>query len=161
MHERDITIAIPLGLGLRLNVSERIDLDATFNYTIALADIDKSVENAADRFVSANFTIHYDLFTPKPRIYFDDSYYADVNFKEMDLMDEDGDLVADIDDYCPKTPIGIKVDKNGCPLDGDNDGIADYIDQEKNTSKGAVVDEKIARTVDRTPKTKEETIDEI
>ena len=140
--DRESTIAIPLGLGLRLNISERIDLDATFNYTIAMGDIDKSVEEAADKFMSASFTIHYDLFTPKPKeIPFDDSYYADVNFKEMDVEDEDGDLVADVDDYCPKTPIGVKVNQFGCPLDGDNDGIPDYIDQEKNTRSGAVVDE--------------------
>ena len=141
--DRESTLAIPLGLGLRLNISERIDLDATFNYTIAMADIDKSVEKAADKFMSASFTIHYDLFTPKPKehIYVDDSYYADVNFKAMDLDDEDGDLVADVDDYCPKTPIGVKVNQLGCPLDTDNDGIADYLDQEKNTIQGAVVDE--------------------
>ena len=84
--DRESIIAIPLGLGLRLNISERIDLDATFNYTIAMGDIDKSLEEAADRFMSANLTIHYDLFTPKPKenTYFDDSYYADVNFKKMD-----------------------------------------------------------------------------
>jgi hypothetical protein len=142
--ERESTIAIPLGLGLRLNISERIDLDATINYTIAMGDIDKSVEGTSDKFMSASFTIHYDLFTPKPKenTYFDDSYYADVNFKAMDVEDEDGDLVADVDDYCPKTPIGVKVNEFGCPLDSDNDGIPNYIDQEKNTKKGAVVDEK-------------------
>jgi len=141
--DRESIIAIPLGLGLRLNISERIDLDATINYTIAVGDIDKSAEENTDKFVSANFTIHYDLFTPKPKanIYFDDSYYADVNFKVMDVEDEDGDLVADIDDYCPKTPIGVKVNQFGCPLDTDNDGIPDYIDQEINTLEGAVVDE--------------------
>ena len=53
----------------------------------------------------------------------------------MDIEDEDGDLIPDIDDYCPKTPIGVKVNQFGCPLDGDNDGIPDYIDQEKNTKK--------------------------
>jgi len=148
--DRESTIAIPLGLGLRLNISERIDLDATFNYTIAMGDIDKSGEGAADKFMSASFTIHYDLFTPRPKenTYFDDSYYADVNFKAMDVEDEDGDLVADIDDYCPKTPIGVKVNQFGCPLDGDNDGIPDYIDQEKNTRKGAVVDEKGVQLTD-------------
>jgi len=141
---RESTIAIPLGAGLRLNISERIDLDATINYTIAMSDIDKSVDETADKFMLASFIIHYDLFTPKPKenTYFDDSYYADVNFKALDVEDEDGDLIADIDDYCPKTPIGVKVDQFGCPLDGDNDGIPNYIDQEKNTKRGAVVDEK-------------------
>ena len=146
----ETTIAIPLGLGLRLNISERIDLDATFNYTIAMGDIDKSEEAAADKFMSASFTIHYDLFTPKPKenIYVDDSYYADVNFKAMDVEDEDGDLIADVDDSCPKTPIGVKVNQFGCPLDGDNDGIPDYIDQEKDTRRGAVVDEKGVQLTD-------------
>ena len=148
--ERESTIAIPLGLGLRLNISERIDLDATINYTIAMGDIDKSVEDNSDKFISANFTVHYDLFTPKPNqnIYLDESYYADVNFNAMDIEDEDGDLVADVDDYCPKTPIGVKVSQFGCPLDSDNDGIPDYIDQEENTLEGAVVDEKGVQLTD-------------
>ena len=148
--DTESTVAIPLGLGFRLNISERIDLDATISYTIAMADIDKSAEDKSDKFMSANFTIHYDLFTPKPKefIYFDDSYYADVNFKALDIEDEDGDLVADVNDYCPKTPIGVKVNQFGCPLDEDNDGIPNYIDQEKNTKKGALVDEKGVQLTD-------------
>jgi len=148
--DRESIIAIPLGIGLRLNISERIDFDATINYTIAMGDIDKQTDENSDKFMSANFTIHYDLFTPKPKenTYFDDSYYVDVDFAKLESEDEDGDLVADIDDFCPKTPIGVKVDDNGCPLDGDNDGIPNYIDQEKNTRKGAVVDEKGVQLTD-------------
>ena len=52
----------------------------------------------------------YLLQNQKQNIYLDDSYYADVNFNAMDIEDEDGDLVADVDDYCPKTPIGVKVE---------------------------------------------------
>ena len=54
---------------------------------------------------------------------------------DLDIEDSDGDLVPDVDDYCPKTPIGVKVNETGCPLDGDNDGIPDYIDDQKNTAE--------------------------
>ena len=71
-----------------------------------------------------------------------EKYYSDVDYNKMDLADQDGDLVLDINDYCPETPTGVKVDESGCPLDSDNDGIADYLDKEKNTLAGAIVDEK-------------------
>ena len=120
-----------------------------------MSDIDMSKENEgnADGYKSLNFGIHYDLFTPGKNTrdtYFDDSYYADVDFSKLELEDEDGDLVPDMDDYCPKTPSGVKVDKNGCPLDDDRDGIANYLDKQKNTPEGSIVDEYGVRlTVDK------------
>ena len=145
-YDRVSVITIPLGVGLRMNITDRLQFDVAMNFGMGLGDIDMSKENEgnADGYKSLNFTIHYDLFTPIPKDddYFDDSYYADVNFQALDIEDADGDLVPDIDDYCPKTPIGVKVNESGCPLDGDNDGIPDYIDEQKNTPKGAVVDEK-------------------
>jgi len=142
--DRASSFALPIGGGLILDVSERIKMDVGMHYTVSFADIDQSTEGNTDSYLITTFTLHYDLFTPSPEEngYYDDSYYADVNFKALDVADEDGDLVADIDDYCPKTPIGVKVDANGCPLDSDNDGIPNYIDLEKNTKRGAVVDEK-------------------
>ena len=47
----------------------------------------------------------------------------------------------DVNDYCPQTPKGVAVNEYGCPIDSDNDGIADYIDKEKNTPKGVIVDD--------------------
>ena len=145
-YDRVSVITIPLGVGLRMNITDRLQFDVAMNFGMGLGDIDMSKENEgnADGYKSLNFTIHYDLFTsiPKDDDYFDDSYYADVNFQALDIEDADGDLVPDIDDYCPKTPIGVKVNESGCPLDGDNDGIPDYLDQQKHTQKGAVVDEK-------------------
>ena len=119
---------IPLGLGLRMNVTERLQFDITMNFGMGMGDIDNSIEGNADGYKSLNFTIHYDLFSPDKNSddYFDDSYYADVDFLKLESEDEDGDLVRDMDDYCPKTPIGVKVDKNGCPLDDDKDGIPNY-----------------------------------
>lgn len=43
--------------------------------------------------------------------------------------DSDGDGVPDHADLCPDTPRGVKVDKNGCPLDKDGDGVPDYLDK--------------------------------
>lgn len=144
--DRDNSFAIPFGLGIRINVTERLEFDASLNWAVGMGDIDKSLQNegGSDNYKSFNISLHYDLFTPGPNSddeYFDDSYYADVDFLKLENEDEDGDLVLDVDDYCPKTPIGVKVDANGCPLDDDKDGIANYIDQQKDTPEGTIVDE--------------------
>ena len=142
--DRESAIAIPFGLGIRINVTERLEFDASLNWAVGMGDIDHGDDDGSDGYKSFNISLHYDLFTPGPNSddeYFDDSYYADVDFVKLENEDEDGDLVLDVDDYCPKTPIGVKVDANGCPLDDDNDGIANYIDQQKDTPEGSIVDE--------------------
>ena len=150
--ENSSAITVPLGFGLRMNISDRLQFDIAMNFGMGLGDIDMSKENEgkADGYKSLNFTMHYDLFTPKPKenTYFDDSYYVDVDFAKLESEDEDGDLVADVDDFCPKTPIGVKVDENGCPFDDDKDGIANYLDQQKNTLIGSIVDEKGVQLTD-------------
>jgi len=54
--------------------------------------------------------------------------------------DQDLDGVRDWLDKCPNTPIGAKVDRNGCPLDGDGDGVFDGLDKCMDTPKGCKVD---------------------
>jgi len=54
--------------------------------------------------------------------------------------DSDHDGVIDPNDKCPDTPVGVKVDANGCPLDSDGDGIADYMDKCPDTEAGTQVD---------------------
>ena len=44
-------------------------------------------------------------------------------------VDSDKDGVKDKKDLCPNTPLGVLVDKNGCPLDSDGDGVPDYLDE--------------------------------
>ena len=139
--DKESGLVIPIGLGLALNMSERMRFDASLNYTLSQVDIDKA--EGDDNYVVLNFALHYDLFTPKPhgKDYLKEKYYSDVNFEKLDLADQDGDLILDINDYCPETPTGVKVDDTGCPIDSDNDGIADYLDKEKNSLVGAIVDE--------------------
>jgi len=137
-------LVIPVGAGLTLNMSDRMWFDASLNYTLSQVDIDKTSEELNDNYVVFNVSVTYDLFTPKPSEidYLKEKYYTDVDYEKLDLSDQDGDLVLDINDYCPETPTGVKVDETGCPIDTDNDGIADYIDKEKNSIAGAIVDEK-------------------
>jgi hypothetical protein len=153
--ESSIALVVPIGFGLRMNLTERLQFDIAINFGMGMSDIDMVDENLAnsDGYSSLNLTIHYDLFTANKNTemeYFDDSYYSDVDFAKLESEDEDGDLVLDMDDYCPKTPIGVKVDVNGCPLDDDKDGIANYLDQQKNSPKGSVVDEDgVLLTIDK------------
>lgn len=61
------------------------------------------------------------------------------------LRDSDKDGVPDKFDLCQKTPIGIKVDKFGCPvsdfIDSDGDGVEDKLDKCQDTPKGVAVDQ--------------------
>ena len=143
-QETSSSVVIPFGFGIRMDITERLQFDIAMQFGMGMGDIDMSNADNSDGYKSLNFTIHYDLFTANKNAShdsFDNSYYADVDFVKLESEDEDGDLVCDMDDYCPKTPTGIKVDKNGCPLDDDKDGIPNYLDQQKNTPDGSIVDE--------------------
>lgn len=54
--------------------------------------------------------------------------------------DSDCDGVPDPVDECPGTPLGVAVDKTGCPLDSDGDGVPDYLDKCPGTPKDVRVD---------------------
>jgi OOP family OmpA-OmpF porin len=55
-------------------------------------------------------------------------------------LDSDKDGVPDYLDKCPDTPCGVAVDKDGCPLDSDKDGVPDYLDKCPGTPAGVAVD---------------------
>jgi len=57
-------------------------------------------------------------------------------------IDSDGDGVPDSIDECPNTPAGVEVDSRGCPFDSDGDGVPDYLDECPNTPAGVAVDSK-------------------
>ena len=140
--EEETSIGLPVGFGLMLDVSEKMRFDASLKYVLNTADIDHSFLIQSDNYIVLNFAIHYDLFTKDKNVNnYNQKYYSDVDYEKLDIADGDGDLVADIDDFCPKTPAGVKVDQNGCPLDDDADGIANYLDKEKNSDIGSIVDE--------------------
>jgi len=49
-----------------------------------------------------------------------------IYVKEILDPDTDGDTVHDSKDYCPETPLGASVDKNGCPLVMNLDLLFDF-----------------------------------
>ena len=55
-------------------------------------------------------------------------------------LDSDNDGIADNLDQCPGTPAGVAVDTQGCPLDTDGDGVYDYLDKCPGTPAGVAVD---------------------
>ncbi|MFC2176301.1 hypothetical protein ACFLR1_04970, partial [Bacteroidota bacterium] len=68
----------------------------------------------------------------------------------------DGDGVKNVEDLCSKTPEGVTVDEQGCPLDSDKDGVPDYRDEEK-SAVGALVDTK-GSTINQDNSTSSETV---
>ena len=130
IREESSVLVLPVSVGFRMNITQRLQFDVSMDFGMGMGDIDMAQEGNSDGFQALNFTVHYDLFTSssnKNDDYFDDSYYADVDFKKLESTDEDGDGIYDMDDYCPRTPKGVKVDDNGCPMDDDNDGIYNYL----------------------------------
>lgn len=55
-------------------------------------------------------------------------------------LDADNDGIHDCYDRCPNTPAGVVVDSVGCPVDTDHDGVVDYQDQCPDTPEGVEVD---------------------
>lgn len=96
-----------LGASFRLNEYMRLSLEETFMYTTT-DKIDRTVGGATN-----------------------DSYLyhtAGLLFDFGKVPDEDMDGISDKKDVCSSTPMGVEVDKAGCPLDRDKDGVADYYD---------------------------------
>ena len=65
--------------------------------------------------------------------------YDGITITVTPLGDEDDDGVLDVDDLCPGTPPGRRVDAVGCP-DNDLDGVLDDDDLCDNTPVGAPID---------------------
>ena len=145
--------AIPVGAGFLIRLNERVDfkIGSTlhFGFTDFIDGIsEKSKGNrvgnkAKDKFLVSSFSLHYDLVTKKKeKDTLPEEHYDGVDLLALDMEDEDGDGVRDWDDKCHKTPVGVPVDKKGCPLDEDEDKVADHKDDELPSEKGVVVNVK-------------------
>ncbi len=144
-----IALSFPISLGAHFRISDRAFFSLGVSYYYALTDVLDNVayegtsiqgSKGYDSFVYSHLALHFDLFSdPKTRTV--ELLYADVEFDPLLFDDEDGDFVMDVTDRCPGTPFGVEVDTLGCPLDGDMDGVPDYLDLELFTERGAWVDD--------------------
>ena len=143
------SLGFPVGAGVLFRVSNRtsFSLGATYHFTLSdyidnVAHEGTSIQGKKgnDGFVFSYLSVHFDLFSdPSTRTV--DLLYADVEFDALFFDDEDGDFVLDVSDHCPGTPYGVAVDSLGCPLDGDQDGVPDYLDMELETAPDVWVDD--------------------
>jgi hypothetical protein len=143
-------LAFPATVGSHFRISSRAFFSLGLSYYYAISDVLDNVaykgtsiqgSKGNDSFFYTHLALHFDLFSdPATRTV--ELLYAEVEFDESLFDDEDGDFVLDLSDRCPATPYGIEVDSLGCPLDGDMDGVPDYLDLELFSERGAWVDNK-------------------
>jgi hypothetical protein len=145
------TWAVPVGIGARMDIGHGFDFRMGTTMYLTRTDLIDGVTEASkgdrvgragnDRFLFSSFSIGYTVPMKKAA---NKAKMTPLGSEEIDALawlgDEDGDGVQDIDDHCPYTPAGTKVDVRGCPLDGDGDGVPDHADDELNTAVGAPVD---------------------
>ncbi|MFD2515993.1 hypothetical protein ACFSRY_19125, partial [Pontibacter locisalis] len=103
--DRFVTSVLAGGAGIRFRLSDGFNIFIESNYLLTGNDkFDWKSGGDNDRFLEHKAGISLNLGKSK---------------------DTDMDGVPDRRDKCPDTPTGVQVDKEGCPVDTDGDGVAD------------------------------------
>ena len=149
--ERSFAVPVSAGAIFKLNDFMNFKIGATMHFTFTdYIDgvTEKSVGNRQgdsknDNFMMTSFALQYNLGTRKREKSKAEEEirgnYENVDFLALENDDYDKDGVIDFKDLCGGTPMGVPVDENGCPFDDDQDGVANYKDDEPNTHKDAIV----------------------
>jgi len=145
--------AIPIEIGGNLKLGKRVMFRIGTSMHFAFTDLvdgitvnslgNRKGDAKNDKFLYTHFALSYDLIYKTNKGGFDEDAEPDFDlYRESDTADSDHDLVVDLADLCAKTPEDARpVDEYGCPLDSDNDGVPDYLDEEINSPEGANVKE--------------------
>lgn len=155
---------IPVGVGVKFKVSNRVNFDLGYNAYITKGDnsdlVDGTAVGGRDQWSYTYAGLEFSLGkTSKPNLDWVNPLalmYDELKDPQLrqelealkgrvstleaaDLLkDSDGDGVADKLDKCPNTEAGVKVDGSGCPMDVDADGVPDSKDScptEKGTAE--------------------------
>ena len=145
--------SIPIGLSAQWQLTDRFRVQIGTQLHLTSSDLIDNVSSRGkgarqgddlnDRLLFSSVAASYDLnITARNKISGQTLPMEDENGEMMMVMiDEDGDFdgVNDFVDKCLGTPEGIEVDKNGCAIDTDKDGVPDHEDEENWTVSGAPV----------------------
>ncbi len=150
--------AIPIGVGAIFKINDYFDFKIGTALHLTFTDyIDgvtsKSTGNRAgtannDHFMMTSCSIHYNLGLKKSEKEEEEMGIPEADYLALDMEDQDKDGVVDTKDSCQGTPAGVVVDTKGCPVDDDNGGVPNYLDDEINSPKNAFVDEKGVQLTD-------------
>lgn len=150
VYDLDWNIYIPVELGLDLIVSDNLSFNAflenrTYSRKWSKLDGIETGDNyyhKRDELPRAGLgvTLRIGPTTPTKVAMVYVPVVVKVTAPPVVVVDADHDGVPDSLDKCPNTPVGVAVDKSGCPLDSDHDGVPDYLDRCPNTPAGAAVD---------------------
>ncbi len=137
------TYTLPISGGIGIRISRHLSAKLGASYYLTFSDwIDNYKSGGNDSYLYANLSFQYHfsrLFASSDDIEGSETVGNSQTFSKIDADDADGDGVLDIDDNCPGTPKGVKVNKIGCLEDSDADGVPDYKDKEPNTPAGSNV----------------------
>ncbi len=146
---RQFSFAVPIDFGLDFNISERMKLRLGTSFHFSFTDLIDNISSegegvtantANDHFAFTYIGLHLDLFS-EPKVRTEDLLFAELDdFDYLMFEDEDEDGIVDGVDECLGTPAGVEVDSTGCPLDYDQDGVPDYMDDE-DSPPGAMVND--------------------
>ena len=150
---KEASFAIPLGIGAKMKLSDRVTFKIGPTIHLTFTDLIDGVSNESinerkgnkknDNFLMTSFSLSYDLNLKNklPNEFQDniDDEYKNVDFLAIFNDDHDNDGVRDFIDKCPNTPANVEVDKFGCPIDDDQDGVPNHKDDELETRKEALV----------------------
>ena len=144
---------VPVGLGLKINVSRVVNLDLGYRmqfvdgdnfdgYSYWTVPAGQSSTVKKDKFSYGFLGLEFALGSKaKPQLLFDNpAARVNTNLQnQIDTIkteiqglktDTDGDGVADMFDKEPNTPAGSPVDTHGVTRDTDNDGVPDWKDKQ-------------------------------
>lgn len=141
--------AFPIGAGVVMKVTDRVDVKLNFQYYLTTTDYIDGISNKSigeragtkrkDNYSYTSVSLQYDLIAKRrKRNKLQDTLSGEFWFA-FDNADSDHDSVPDMQDDCHGTPEGAQVNAKGCPLDDDNDGVPNYRDDQLNTPPAAPV----------------------